>query len=208
MQIPLRRLYCATLSLCGFHYTNFIMRIPSCAFHRKRSIARIPLCKLHRAIGRIPSCGFHCADSILCIPLYGFQWCKFHHRVFHCTGSMVRITLCGFYRTDFILCIPSYIVQIPLCGFLRANFIVQIPSCVSHCVHSIICTPLCNRRRKEEVKKDGKVGTLAHRFHICICVAVDINGDASTDNVLGESPSTESASTTLYRSHCMCGIDY
>ena len=35
------------------------------------------------------------------------------------------------------------------------------------------------------------MGTWAHRIHICICIAVGINGDASTQSVLGESPSID-----------------
>lgn len=68
--------------------------------------------------------------------------------------------------------------------------------------------PLCNRRRKEEVKEDGGVGTLAHRIHKCICVAVGVNRDVSTESALDESPSTGSASTRLYRLYCMCVVNY
>ena len=35
------------------------------------------------------------------------------------------------------------------------------------------------------------MGTLAHRMHICICVAVGIDGDVSTESVLGESLSID-----------------
>lgn len=108
------------------------------------------------------------------IPLYGF----------HGVDYIVRILSYEYHPVHSIVHCVNFIVRIPLGGFLCTNFIVQIPSCISHCVHSIIYILLCNRRRKEEVKKDGKVGTLAHHFHICIWVAVDINGDVSTDNVL------------------------
>lgn len=67
---------------------------------------------------------------------------------------------------------------------------------------------MCNRRRKKEVKKDGKVNTLAYYFHIYICIVVDINRNTSTDNILGKSLSTKLVSTILYQSHCMYGIDY
>ena len=52
------------------------------------------------------------------------------------------------------------------------------------------------------------MGILARRIHICICVAVGINRDASTERVLSESTSTGSASTRLNRSHRMCVVDY
>lgn len=39
---------------------------------------------------------------------------------------------------------------------------------------------------------------LTHCFQICICVVVDINRNALTDNVLNKSLLTESVSTTLY----------
>ena len=45
------------------------------------------------------------------------------------------------------------------------------------------------------------MGTLAQRIHICICVAVGISRDASTESVLSESPSTGNA-------HCICVVDY
>lgn len=184
VRVLLRGFSCANfiMPLGGFHRANSIVLIPSCGFHPMHSTIWVPMVQIPSY--SIPLYGFHGADYIVWILSYGFHSV---HSIVYCANSIVWISLGG---------------------FLHANFIVQIPSCVFHCVHSIICILLCNRRRKEEVKKDEKVGTLAHCFHICICVAVDINGDASTDNVLGENPLTESASTTLYQSHYICEIDY
>ena len=52
------------------------------------------------------------------------------------------------------------------------------------------------------------MGILAHRLHICICVAVGIHRDASILSVSSESPSTGSASTRLYQSNSMWVVDY
>ena len=49
---------------------------------------------------------------------------------------------------------------------------------------------------------------MAHRIHICICVAVGINRDASTISVLSESPSTGSASTKLYVCSRLLDLDF
>ena len=90
-------------------------------------------------------------------------------------------------------------MRIPLYAFQCVHSIVCIPSCVTHYMHSIV-----DRRRRGEVKEDGGAGTLAHRIYI----AVSINRGASTRSVSTGSASTMSASTRLYRSDCMCVVDY
>ena len=175
------------------------MQIPSCGFHCAGS-----MCRFYRAadsIVRIPSCrfvqislcGFLHAHSIFSserIPSSAF-----HQR--HSNIVRMRIPSCGFHRADSI-------AWIPLCRFYHAHSIMCIPSCAFHCMHSIVCIPSCNRRRKEEVKEDG--GWV--HWRIVFTFVVGINRDATTESVLSESPSTGSASTRLYRSHCMCVVDY
>ena len=162
------------------------MQIPSCGFHCAGS-----MCRFYRAadsIVRIPSCRF-----IVWVPS-----CAFH--LFIRAHSMERFPSKAFeYHAN-----ADSILRIPSCGFHCVDSIVQIPSCAFHRVHSIVCIPSCNRRRKEEVKEDG--GWV--HWRIVFTFVVGINRDATTESVLSESPSTGSASTRLYRSHCMCVVDY
>ena len=57
-------------------------------------------------------------------------------------------------------------------------------------MHSIVCIASCDRRRKEEVNEDGGGSMGASCSHL-YCIAVGINGDASTQSALGKSPSIE-----------------
>lgn len=100
---------------------------------------------------------------------------------FHCADSVVRIPFYKFYTN-------------PLCGFNCANATVRIPLCAFCCVHSVVCIPSVRsiysivRQTEEGRGKEGRgSGTLALCIHICICTAVGINRDASTESVLSES---------------------
>lgn len=75
------------------------------------------------------------------------------------------------------------------------------PSRAFHRVHSIVYSPSCNKRRREEVNGGRGGGTVAHCIHIAFAVEVGINWSASTGSVSNRRESDqveESVSIGLY----------
>ena len=195
----MRILLCAG-SLCRFyyadpsnklHYAESIVQIRPCGFHRADFSVRVPSCpfdRFHRAhsIKRIPSRAFHQRHLVQLACSSPRPLENIYTRI-RLSNSIVqmRTISCGSYRA-------GSIVRIPSSGFHHESSIICIPSCAFHRVHFIVCIASCDRRRKEGVNEDGAgYCTWAQCIHNCICIAVGINGDASTQNVLGESPSID-----------------
>lgn len=140
---------------------------------------------------RIPSCRFHREDSLvqtlLCGSIVRTPLCGFH-----CTNSFVRIISCGFHHADSVVRVPS----------------IVLPSCASHPVHPILRIPLCEFYRTNSLVRMpscavGRVGTLAHRIAFVFALPL-----ASTGMYQLRMYWVRAHRLELYRSHCMCVIDY
>lgn len=158
---------------------------------------------------RISSCRLYCAGSFMRLPSFPLSaFHQAHYNILSCE--------CGFFylvpRADYMVRVPLYkfhtnsIAQISLCGCYCAHSTVRTPLCAFYLVHPIVCIPfyafhraIDGGRRRDEVKEGGEAGTFAF--------AVGINRVASAGSVSSESSSTGSASTRLYRSDCLCGVD-
>lgn len=136
---------------------------------------------------QIPSRGFPCADSVVRI---------------HCTNSIMRVPLRKFLRENSIMRIPS-------CGFRRTSSIhcasiLCIPSYGAHRADSIVRILSYKFHRADAIRcgRQG-VGTLAHRITFVFALPL-----ASTGMYQLRMYWVRAHRLGLYRSHCMCVVDY